>query len=54
MRLVRLLEASDLVCGQVELDRGCGVVEVLELRGADDRRSHDRLGVVPRERDLRA
>src|SRR5205809_2012042 len=52
MRHVRLLEARDLVARQGQLLRGDRVVEVLELRRADDRRRHAGLVEQPRERNL--
>src|SRR3984893_11666141 len=50
---VRLLERSNLVGGKFHV-HGCeSVVEMLQLGGADDRSSDDRLGEQPRQRHLR-
>ena len=52
MRNIRLLEPRDLVGAECELLGGEGVVEVLELRRADDRRGHAGLVQEPGEGDL--
>ena len=43
---VGLLEAGDLVGGELEVDGGDGVVEVRRLGRPDDRRGDDRLGAA--------
>ena len=53
MRDVRLLEPRDLVVAQRELLGRERVLEVLELRRADDRRGDAGLVEQPGERDLR-
>src|SRR5512132_4450871 len=49
---VRLLEPRDLVRRQLELCRGQRILEVADLRRADDRRRHAWLVQKPRQRDL--
>ena len=52
-RHVRLLEPRDLVLAERQLLGGERVLEMRELRRADDRRRDARLVQQPRERDLR-
>src|SRR5918998_847244 len=54
MGLVRRFQLSDLVIGQLQLDRGEGIVEVVGLSGADDGRGHLRFLCHPRQRNLGA
>ena len=50
---VRLLELPGLLVGQRHVERCDGLLELLGLADADDRRRHARLPEQPRERDLR-
>ena len=54
MRHVRFFEPRDLGLGQPNRERRQRVVEMRELRRADDRRGNLGLGQHPGERDLRA
>ena len=52
MGLVGRFQLSDLVIGQLQLDRGEGVVELVGLSGADNRKGHHGVVRHPRQRDL--
>jgi hypothetical protein len=53
VRPVRLLQLRNLLLRKRDLRGSEGVVDVLELRGADDGCGHTRPGKHPREGDLR-
>ncbi len=44
---VGLLEGADLARGEFDVDRRCGVREMVRFRGADDRSCHDGVFPVP-------
>jgi hypothetical protein len=52
-RRVRGLELGHLIAGQVDVERGHGVVDVRRPGRADERGDDDRVVPEPRQRDLR-
>ena len=52
MRLIGLFEAGDFLVGELHVDGGYGVFEVVGLGGADYGRGDDGLIQQPRERNL--
>src|SRR5262245_22435918 len=53
MRAIGLLQPLDVLAAQLDLEGRDGVVEMLHLAGADDRRRHAGPRQQPGERDLR-